>query len=242
MIKTIVNGASGRMGQEAVKAVSSEKQFELVAAIGRNDNLETTIKNTKADIVIDFTRPEIVFNNVNIILNAGARAVIGTTGLTIDQITTLKNKCQELKRGCIIAPNFSIGAILLMKLTREIAPYFPDVEIIELHHTGKQDSPSGTAIKTAECIASVQAELSARPSAREIIPHARGAAHKGIHIHSVRLPGFVAHQEVIFGGEAETFTLRHDALSRQCFMPGLILACKKVMELKELVYGLENLI
>jgi 4-hydroxy-tetrahydrodipicolinate reductase len=240
--KVIVNGAAGNMGQEVVKAVEKELGFELVGKLDHDDHLAQTIKTTHADIVIDFTTAAVAFANCSTIIEAGAHPVIGTTGFLPEQIAILKKMCAERKLGGIIAPNFSIGAILLMRCAQEIARYLPHVEIIELHHNRKADAPSGTALKTAEMIASVKAKTASLVKEHELLPGARGAVKDDIHIHSVRLPGLLAHEEVIFGDLGQSLTLRHDTYHREAFMPGVILACKKVMELDDLVYGLEHII
>ena len=239
-IRVLVNGAHGKMGQVTVKAISADPDFVLAGETDKDDSLAAEIKNKKADVVIDFTNADVAFKNTQIIIEAGAHPVIGTTGLRSEQIKTLQDLCKKNQLGGIIAPNFSLGAILMMKYAKEIANYFPNVEIIEMHHDGKLDSPSGTSIRTAELLAPV-CKNAAKPS-RETIPGARGANFENIHIHAIRLPGLIAHQQIIFGGLGETLTIRHDSLDRQCFMPGVRLAAKKVMELKELVYGLEHLI
>ncbi len=242
-IKVLINGAFGRMGQITVKAIDAHQGLKLVGQTGKEYDLKTSIKDSGADVVIDFTNPDSVFANTNAIIEAGARPVIGTTGLKPDQIRTLQEKCASVKLGGIIAPNFSLGAVLMMKHAKEIAKYMPHVEIIELHHDGKVDSPSGTALRTAELISEANSLVN-KPAktSKETVPGARGANYRGIPIHAVRLPGFLAHQEVIFGDTGESLTIRHDSIDRQCFMPGICLACEKVMELDHLVYGLENIL
>lgn len=242
-IRILINGANGKMGQITAKTIENCADFALVGTLGRKDNLAHEIKNTKADIVIDLTNAEAVLENTKTIIESGARPVIGTSGLMKEQIQLLQKRCAELKLGGIVAPNFSLGAVLMMKHAQEIATYFPNVEIIEMHHDGKLDSPSGTAIYTADMLATKRATIPpSSKNTREIVAGARGATYQQIPIHSIRLPGLVAHQEIIFGGTGETLTLRHDSIDRQCFMPGIILACKKVMKLNELVYGLENIL
>ncbi len=220
MIKIIVNGAQGKMGQETVAAIQQAPDFSLIGTLTRSDNLADKIKTLKPDVVIDFTTPSSVFENTQTIIAGGARPVIGTTGLTISHIETLQKMCRDKKLGGIIAPNFSLGAVLMMKMAQMAAEYFPDIEIIEYHHPAKKDSPSGTALKTAQLI----------------------QRDNKIPIHSVRLPGFVASQTVIFGGQQETLTIHHDSIHREAFMPGVLMACRKVMLLDELIYGLEQLI
>lgn len=240
--KVIVNGAFGRMGQVAVVTIDNADDFELVAALSREDDLYENIKSTKADIVIDFTVASVAFENISTIISAGCRPVVGTSGLLPDQISDLKQQCQQKKLGGVIAPNFSIGAVLMMKYAADAAKYLEDVEIIELHHNGKQDSPSGTAIKTALKISENKVADAAQKSSKEIIPGARGAEYNNIHIHSVRLLGLVAHQEVIFGGKGETLTIRHDSIDRECFMPGVLLACQKVLTMDRLVDDLADIL
>lgn len=224
MIKIIINGALGKMGRTTVNAIIHEKDLQLVAKLNRADDLTAEIKKHRADIVIDFTTPAVVFENTQKIIDAGTRAVIGTTGLTQDQIKLLSEKCAAKKIGCIIAPNFSIGAVLMMKYAQDAAKYFSDVEIIEYHHAQKLDAPSGTAKKTAELISQNKKQKNAIP------------------IHSVRLNGVFANQEVIFGGLGETLMLQHQATDRSAMMPGLFLCCRKVMELNHLVYGMDEII
>lgn len=239
-IRVIVNGAEGKMGRETVKAVERDKELVLVGKTGLHDDLAKVIEQSKADVVIDFTVASAGFNNASIIIASGAHPVIGTTGFLPDQIQELQKRCTKQKLGGIIAPNFSIGAVLMMRFAQQAAQYYSHAEIIEMHHTGKEDSPSGTAIKTAQMISGGRSELIAIKKTRETIPHARGANYEEVAIHSVRLPGLVAHQAVLFGGRGETLTIRHDSIHRECYMPGVRLACKKVMEIDHLVYGLDN--
>jgi 4-hydroxy-tetrahydrodipicolinate reductase len=241
MINVIVNGAQGRMGKVTVEAIQQEPALTLVAALGRGDNLAKCLKDTRPDIVIDFTAPEVVFNNAKTIIEANVCPIIGTSGLTPEQIDELTRECKQKTLGGLIAPNFSIGAVLLQKMAAMAAVYFPDVELIEMHHPMKKDAPSGTAMKTAKIImAARQKEPS--PIATAPSPALGDQRHGNVPIHSIRLPGLVAHEMVIFANPYETLTLRHDTLDRTCFMPGVIMACKKVMMLETMVYGLENLI
>lgn len=242
-IKVLVNGAFGKMGQMITRAIVDDARFALVGQTGREYDLKTAIQDSQAEVVIDFTHPHAVFNNTKTIISAGARPVIGTTGLKQKQIKELAETCAAKKRGCIIAPNFSLGAILLMRYAKEIAKYFPKVEIIEFHHEDKADSPSGTAIRTAELLSQTKADIKKSIKVEhENIPGARGAKYQDIPIHSIRLPGLLAHQEIIFGSRGETLSLRHDTIDRQCFLPGICLACEKVMKLEKLVYGLEEIL
>ncbi len=242
-ISVIINGANGKMGSETVIAVNNDPALELVASLNRHDDLGKTIRETRANCVIDFTSPQAAFQNTKIIIENNAHPIIGTTGLSSQQIAELQELAMQKKLGGLIAPNFSIGAVLMMHFSREAAAFFPDVEIIEMHHEKKKDAPSGTAIKTAELIAeNLDASLKQTINCEESHPGALGAKYKDIPIHSVRLPGLVAHQQVIFGGHSETLTIRHDSIHRKCFMPGVVLACKKVAALNQLVYGLEHIV
>jgi 4-hydroxy-tetrahydrodipicolinate reductase len=241
-IRVLVNGANGRMGQATVKAISNDPELELVATTGRNDDLAAAIKTHKAQVVVDFTNADAVQESTRIIIASGAHPVVGTSGLLMEQVKEFQAACKEAKLGGIIAPNFSLGAVLLMKHAQEMAKYFEHVEIIEMHHDGKLDSPSGTALRTAEMLAVNFKAAATTKKTKETIPGARGATHHQIPIHSIRLPGLVAHEQVIFGGTGETLTLRHDSIDRISFMPGVCLACKKVLTLDEMVYGLEHVL
>jgi 4-hydroxy-tetrahydrodipicolinate reductase len=242
-IKVLINGARGKMGSEAVKAVLKEADLELVGQTDLGDDLAENIDETRAEVVVDFTHPSSVMENVKTILNRKAHAVVGTTGLSPANLEEIKKLCAKNKVNCIIAPNFAIGAVLMMKFAKEAAHYMPEVEIIELHHDQKADAPSGTAIKTAELILGDRQNIKRKAvKSIEKIKNARGGELGGINIHSVRLQGLVAHQEVIFGGLGQTLTIRHDSISRESFMPGVVMAVRKVKNLKGLVYGLENLL
>jgi len=244
-IRVLVNGFKGKMGQEALKMVEKSEVLALVAKTEKEDDLHAAIRDNAADVVVDFTVAGAGFENAKKILDAGARPVIGTTGISPAEISALREMCTEKQLGAIIAPNFSIGAVLMMKFAKESGKYFSDVEIIEMHHAGKVDAPSGTAIKTSEMIAhqlSKSDPESVAASEQNESSVKRGIPHHGIAIHSIRLPGLVAHQTVLFGGQGETLTIRHDAIDRACFMPGVELACRRVMDLRELVYGLEHIV
>lgn len=242
VIRILVNGALGRMGTEAVQALKGNAKFNLVGTCGRDDDLTTAIKQSQAEVVVDFTNAKVVFENAQKILAAGARPVIGTTGLIPVQIEQLKVMAQKQKIGGIIAPNCSLGGVLMMKYATHWIKYFPNAEIIELHHDGKLDAPSGTAMRTAQTMSALRQKRPEPKAEHILVEGARGANVEGIHVHSIRLPGLVAHQEIIFGGVDETLTVRHDSIHRRCFMPGVLLACEKVMGLTELVYGLEQII
>ena len=236
-IRIIINGINGKMGRLVEANVPICSDFEFVAGAGREDDLAKIIKKTQADVVIDFTTPQSVFYNAKIIVQFNARPVIGTTGLTLKQITMLDKECRSKKLGGIVAPNFSVGAMLMMCYAQDAARYFPDVEIIEMHHPKKVDVPSGTAIKTAQMIN--EGRLDKKKDAL-YKNRALGEIKNSIPIHSMRLPGLFSHQSVIFGSNGETLTLRHDGTSRHCIIPGVFLACRQVMTLEHLVYGLEN--
>lgn len=242
-IRLLVNGAFGCMGQIIVKAVTTQPDFVLVGQTGRGYDLAKSIKDSQAQVVIDFTHPDVVFANTLAIIETGAHPVIGTSGLKGDQIHTLQNRCADLKLGGLIVPNFSLGAVLMMKYAKEIVKHLPHVEIIEMHHNGKADSPSGTALRTAEMLAHGCNTVNQPPTPlHETVVGARGANHANIPIHAIRLPGLLAHQQIIFGNTGETLTLRHDTIDRECFMPGIFLACKKVMGLDRLIYGLGEIL
>ena len=241
-ISVLVNGAKGRMGQEVVRAVKAETDLRLSGELDLGDDLGETIRRTGAQVVVDFTQPSVAARNTEAILRSGARPVVGTTGFEPGEISRLSALAAELGLGGLIAPNFAIGAVLLMRFAAEAARFLPDVEIIELHHDQKSDAPSGTSVKTAELIAERRGTPSRAAPAAESIPGVRGGRCQGIPIHSVRLPGLVAHQEVILGGLGQVLTLRHDSLSRTSFMPGVILAIRKAPQLDKLHYGLEHLL
>ncbi|MDU7842696.1 MAG: 4-hydroxy-tetrahydrodipicolinate reductase [Veillonella sp.] len=235
MIRVMVNGAGGKMGREVVKAVHNDPDLTLVGGIDptkagedvgsvagieqlgikMNASIDEVLDTNKPDVIVDFTNPAVIYENAKKMLSAGIHVVIGTTGLTAEQRDELDTIGRSNQANCLVAPNFSLGAVMMMKVSAELAPYFPNVEIIELHHNHKYDAPSGTAILTAKLINDAT-------------------------IHSVRLPGYVAHQEVLFGGYDETLTIRHDSLSRLSFMPGVVLACKKISSKTGLTYGLEH--
>ena len=241
--KVLVNGSHGKMGTETVNAILEAGDLELVGQTDIGDKLADTIKETGTQVVVDFTHPSTVFKNVKTILSSKAHAIVGTTGLSDAQLNDIKKLCSKNKVNCLVAPNFAIGAVLMMKFAQEAAHYMPQVEIIEMHHDHKADAPSGTAIKTAQLIKEDRKNLK-RPAVKstEKLKHVRGGVLGGINIHSVRLQGFVAHQQVLFGGLGQTLSIRHDSLSRESFMPGVIMAIRKIKKIKGLVYGLENLL
>ena len=245
-IRVAVAGANGRMGQEVVKMLAQDDQMIYTGNLDTRLDAEQIAKQMEAmqpDVLVDFTTPHSVYKNMELCLAHGVRPVIGTTGLTPEQLQEMTDRYKEAGLGAIIAPNFAIGAILCMKFSATAAKYMPHVEIIELHHDRKLDAPSGTALKTAEMIAAVRQELKqGHPEEVETIPGARGAEYEGFRIHSVRLPGMVAHQEVLFGATGQTLSIRHDSINRESFMPGVNLAIKAVMSMYGLIYGLEHLI
>lgn len=242
-IRVLVNGANGRMGSETVRAVEADAELELAGTADVEDSLADAIASSGAEVVVDFTVPQAAAANTEAILRAGARPVVGTTGFRGDQIAALQALAAELKLGGLIAPNFAIGAVLMMMFSEQAARYLPHVEIIELHHDKKLDAPSGTASRTAELIAAARRSSPAPAAVGEHqAPGARGADIAGIRVHSVRLPGLVAHQSVLFGGKADTLTIRHDSFDRSSFMPGVCLACRKAPELDGLLVGLEHLL
>lgn len=241
-IPVIVNGAQGKMGALTCKTIIEHPDFQLAAGLIHGDHLERAIAETKAQIVIDLTRADCVYENSLSIIKCGAHPIIGTTGLLDEEIQTLRALCEEQQLGGIIAPNFSISAILMMRFAAQAARIFPEVEIIEVHHQQKLDAPSGTALKTADMIAASRCNAKNTLSLKELLPGARGAIHHDINIHSLRLPGVLARQQVIFGNLGETLTITHDSIDRSSFMPGIILACERVQALKTLYYGLEQLI
>ncbi|MBV9848859.1 MAG: 4-hydroxy-tetrahydrodipicolinate reductase [Armatimonadetes bacterium] len=248
-ITVAVAGAKGRMGQEVVAAVQAEPDLRLVAQVDLGDDLVRALEETRPAALVDFTVPEAVLGNIEAALAHGVVPIVGTTGLSPQDVEHVRGLCRRHGVGALIAPNFAIGAVLMMRFAQEAAKYLPDAEIIEMHHEKKLDAPSGTAAKTAEMIA--QGRAGATPTALpagafEKIPGARGGKGVGdVPVHSVRLPGFVASQEVIFGGLGQTLSIRHDSRDRKSFMPGVILAVRHAPALAaggELVYGLENLL
>jgi len=258
-IRVLICGACGKVGREIVKMVVSQDDMRLVGAVDKTcagqdigqlalgnqvglaveDSLEAALAASSPDVMVDFTTPQAVGHNALAALSRDVRLVIGTTGLSSAQLEEIRGLCASKGLGAVVAPNFAIGAVLMMHFAGIAARHLPYAEIVELHHDGKLDAPSGTALKTAEMIAQARSERVAPPG--EGTP-SRGGWRDGVPIHSVRLPGLVAHQEVIFGGLEQTLTIRHDSLGRGSFMPGVALAIRKVGQLDHLVYGLENLL
>jgi 4-hydroxy-tetrahydrodipicolinate reductase len=263
-VRVIIAGPRGRMGKEAVKLVFHEEKFELVSVLDHKhdqkmlheiddfqlyenipvySNVEECLQKSNADVFVDLTTPEVGYLHTKTALQYGVRPVVGTTGFTQEQLIELKQLAEEKNIGCIIAPNFAIGAVLMMKFSQLAAKYFKDVEIIEMHHDQKLDAPSGTAVKTAEMISlSREKKQQGHPNESESITGARGANFDGMHIHSVRLPGLIAHQQVLFGADGQSLTIRHDSYNRSSFMSGVKLSIETVLAINTLVYGLENII
>ena len=239
MIKVGVLGAKGRMGSEVVKAVQAAHDTELHAALDMGDSLDL-LKG--ADVVVDFTNPENVMKNLEFLISNDINAVVGTTGFDAGRIAQIEGwLASHPKVGVFIAPNFAIGAVLMMEFSKQAAPYFESVEIIELHHPNKVDAPSGTASRTAELINQARGSMQKQPDATNTgLEGARGAKIGDVPIHSVRLRGLVAHQEVLFGGLGETLTIRHDSLDRIGFMPGVLLGCREIIKHPGLTIGLEK--
>lgn len=255
MITVLVSGAAGRMGSEVVRAVLAEDDLELVAAVDPahagqpvgegtalsfESDLASAIEATRPQVMVDFTHPSVVGVNIATALAHGVHCVVGTTGLPVAELETLAADARD--GACLfMAPNFAIGAVLMMRFAAEAARFMPHVEIVELHHDRKADAPSGTALRTASLIAGARRSVPPAPGREtEIAEGARGALVEDVTIHSVRLPGLVAHQEVLFGGQGQTLSIRHDSIDRTSFMPGVVLAVRNVIRQTGLVIGLER--
>jgi 4-hydroxy-tetrahydrodipicolinate reductase len=258
-IKVIVNGASGRMGQEVVKAVCFDPDTQMAGAVERDisdsflnlpdgsgrvpfsSNLEYILTDCHPDVMVDFTVASVTVPAALTALKHRVNLVIGTTGLTQDEINRIDNLAKEQQVGAVLAPNFALGAVLMTYLAKLSSRYFDYAEIIELHHHLKVDSPSGTSIKTAMAMAESRGKPFIQPPETKE-SESRGKQISGIPIHSVRLPGILARQEVIFGSPGQTLSIKHDTTSRECYMPGVMLAIKEVMNRKGLVFGLDTLL
>jgi 4-hydroxy-tetrahydrodipicolinate reductase len=242
-LRVAVLGAKGRIGSEAVRAVEAAEDMELVAALGRGDELESLVESG-AQVVVELTTPASVMANLDFCVRHGMHAVVGTTGWTDDRLTQLNTALAASPRtGVLIAPNFSIGAVLTMKFAQQAARYYESVEVVELHHPNKADAPSGTATRTAQLIAAARAEAGCAPQPDATVTAldgARGADVDGVPVHAVRLRGLLAHQEVLLGSEGETLTIRHDSLHHSSFMPGILLGIRRVVSAPGLTFGLEN--
>lgn len=263
-IRVAVAGAAGRMGSEVVRAVTADAGCELVGAldvsrvgedvgvvagigplgVAVQPDLPALIGTARPVVLVDFTRAEAAVANAATALRHRISPVVGTTGFSEAHVAELHLLAAQAGVGALVAPNFAIGAVLMMTFARQAARYLPEAEIIELHHAGKVDAPSGTAMRTARLILENRGERTLqRPPREEFqLEGARGGDLDGVRVHSVRLPGYVAHQEVIFGGQGQTLTIRHDSTDRTSFMPGVLLAVKKVRDLPGLVVGLEHLL
>ncbi len=243
MIKVGVLGARGRMGSEVVKAVTEAADCQLVASLDQGDSLDALV-TAGAQVVVDFTTPDVVMANLEFLIKNNIQAVVGTTGFSDDRIAQLNTLlAANPKAGVLIAPNFAIGAVLMMEFSEKAAKFFESAEIIELHHPNKVDAPSGTAARTAALISDARkrAGLPAMPDATtSSLDGARGANVGDVPVHSVRLRGLIAHQEVLFGGLGETLTIRHDSLDRAGFMPGVLLGVRQISSHPGLTVGLEK--
>ncbi|MFF3291247.1 4-hydroxy-tetrahydrodipicolinate reductase [Streptomyces sp. NPDC003023] len=242
-LRVAVLGAKGRIGSEAVRAVEAAEDMELVAALGRGDKLES-LADAEAQVVVELTTPDSVMGNLDFCVSHGMHAVVGTTGWTDERLARLNTSlAASPETGVLIAPNFSIGAVLTMKFAQQAARYFESVEVVELHHPNKADAPSGTATRTAQLIAAARAEAGCAPQPDATVTAldgARGADVDGVPVHAVRLRGLLAHQEVLLGSEGETLTIRHDSLHHSSFMPGILLGVRRVVSAPGLTFGLEN--
>lgn len=269
-IVVVVNGAAGKMGREVVKAIAAAPDMTLVGAIDRAPDLqgqdigeiagmgalEIPITNdlegmlahanqTSAKaVMVDFTHPKTVYETTRAAIAYGVRPVVGTTGLSPEQLDHLREFAEKASVGTLIVPNFCIGVVLMQQAAIQASQYFENVEIIELHHNQKADAPSGTAIKTAQMLADMGKTFnSPLVDEKETLTGARGSqADADIRIHSIRLPGLIAHQEVIFGAPGQIYTLRHDSMDRACYMPGVLLSVRRVLTLETLIYGLEKIL
>jgi 4-hydroxy-tetrahydrodipicolinate reductase len=260
-IRVVINGALGRMGQEITRAVVCEPGLKAVGAVEKevtqqylplteapelipfSSDLDSLLKSCDADVVVDFTNPEVSMAAARIAIKQKVNMVIGTTGLSEENLAEIENLCETHKVGAVVAPNFSLGAALLIHLSRFAAKFFDHAEIIEMHHDKKADAPSGTAVATARAMGQAHGKPFIYPQVTyEVLSNTRGGEMDGIAIHSVRLPGLMAGEEVVFGGAGETLSLRHNAISRECYIPGVILAIREVTKRKGLTYGLDALL
>jgi 4-hydroxy-tetrahydrodipicolinate reductase len=244
-IRIGVTGARGRMGQTVCRAVDAAEDLELVAMVDAGDWL-FSIADAGAQVMVDFTHPDVVMDNIRFAVDQNIHTVVGTTGMTAERLDTVREWLKDTPElGVIVAPNFAIGAVLAMRFAQIAAPFYPSAEVIEMHHPGKVDAPSGTAARTAELIAAARraAEKGDMPDATtQAAEGARGTLIDGVPVHSVRLAGLVAHQEVLFGTDGETLTVRHDSLLRESFMPGVLMAVRQVAQRPGLTVGLEPLL
>jgi 4-hydroxy-tetrahydrodipicolinate reductase len=256
-IRVVVSGAAGRMGQEVISALCQEPELQIVGAIDLkaaedklplpdgsavpfSSDLDYILFTCQPEVLVDFSTAAAVMPAVRLAAKHGVNMVIGTTGLTADNIKEIESLAKANKIGIVVAPNFALGAVLMIHLAKLAAKYFDFAEIIELHHHLKADSPSGTALTTAKAMAQAKGKPFSTPQGKA--SDSRGGQVEGVAIHSVRLPGLLAHQEVLLGGAGQTLSIRHDTIGRQCYMPGVILAIREVVKHKGLIYGLESLL
>ena len=243
-IRVGILGARGRVGREVVAAVEAAEDLELVARVGTRDDDDalTDLPAAGAQVVVDFTRPDVVMDNLRFCIEHGIHAVVGTTGFDDARLGRLRNWLEGRPTGVLVAPNFSVGAVLMMRFAAEAAAFYESVEIVELHHPDKADAPSGTARRTASLVAAARREagLAPAPDATSTsLDGARGADVDGIRVHALRIRGLVAHQEVVLGGSGETLTIRHDSLDRVSFTPGVLLGVRRIADVPGLTVGLE---
>ncbi len=261
MIKVIVCGAGGKMGTTVCQAIKADPDLSLVGAVDKSfkasgiheffdmgegkvyldSNLGAAIKELKPDVVVDFTNPDAVMEHIEIAVEHGVDMVIGTTGFVSERLKKVESLVKGKDLSIFIAPNFAVGAVLMMRFSKMAAKFFDGVEIVELHHDQKHDAPSGTAMKTAELLSEVKEFKGANEEEKEVLAGARGGDYKNIRVHSVRLPGLIGHQEVLFGLDGQLLTIRHDTFDRSCFMPGVMMAIKKHKDHRGLVVGLEKI-
>ncbi len=257
-IRVVVHGASGRVGQEVVKAVCQEKDMNLVGAVDIkcsgntlalsdgttvpfSTNLRSIIDSCSPDVVVDFTIAKASMPALRIAAKQNVNMVIGTTGFTADELKEMQKLAEANEIGIVAAPNFALGAVLMIHLAKIAGKYIDHAEIIELHHDKKLDAPSGTSLLTAKAMAEARGKPFLPPAAGEPSP-SRGQTVEGINIHSVRLPGLMAHQEVVFGTAGQTLSIRHDTINRECYMPGVLLAIRTIVKQKGFIYGLDKLL
>lgn len=243
MTRVAVIGALGRVGRSIVAAVEAAPDLELVATVDKDDSLDSLVE-ARAEVAVDFTHPDVAAGNVEFLVRHGIHAVVGTTGWTEERYDLVRGWLADSPTtGVLIAPNFAIGAVLMMRFAAQAAPFFESVEIVELHHPNKVDAPSGTAAATARAIAAARAAAASEPmpdATTQSLEGARGSEVDGIPVHSIRLRGLVSHQEVLLGTTGETFTLRHDSLDVSSFGPGVLLGIRKVAEHPGLTVGLDS--
>ncbi|MBS4729939.1 4-hydroxy-tetrahydrodipicolinate reductase [Mycobacterium sp. SM1] len=242
-MRVAVLGAKGKVGSTMVRAVQEAEDLTLSAEVDAGDPL-SLLTDSQTEVVIDFTNPDVVMNNLKFVIDNGIHAVVGTTGFTGERLRQVRAwLAAKPGTAALIAPNFAIGAVLCMHFAKQAAPFYDSAEIVELHHPHKVDAPSGTAVRTATLIAEARKDLPPNPDAtRTGLPGARGADVAGIPVHAVRLAGLLAHQEVLFGTTGETLTIRHDSLDRTSFVPGVLMAVRRVKERPGLTVGLEPLL